>query len=168
MGQRFYSYDAFMELADGAAAYTASGKGQVGGSSKIIDLGGAPARTDLGIVGGMARIDAACVVDISAITTATDGSYRLSIMGSNNSDGSLPVELAGQDVGLGSGIPNGSAAGTDVAGTGSTTTTGRREILFATEQNGVNYQYVYLYVSVLGSTSKSISLTAFIAVLPLE
>jgi hypothetical protein len=168
MGMRTYNYDSKLVLSDGAAAYTASGIGQVNSANAILNFGGYPSRTDLGVVGGFARVDAACVVNISAITTATDGNYRLSVMGSNNANGSLPVVLGEIQVGLGSVLPNGSAAGTDVAGTGSTSTAGIREILFSTEQNGINYEYVYLYVTVSGSTSKSITLTAFVAVLPKE
>lgn len=168
MGYRTYTFDKLMQLADGAAAMVASGITQVAAANKILDLGGALTRSDLGIVGALARIDAAIVIDISAIATVTDGHYRIHVMGSNNSNGTLPVSLAAHDIGLGSAIPNGSAAGTDVAGTGSTTTPGRREILFCNEQNDVVYEYIYLYVEVLGVTSKSIQFTAFAAVLPEE
>lgn len=167
MGSRIYSYDKSMLLADGAAAQTADGIGQVGGANKILDLGGALSRTDLGIVGGLARLDAAVVVDISAITTATDGQVNMWVLGSNNADGSKPVVLGGLQLGLGNLLPNGTA-GSEATGAGSTTVAGRREILFSTEQNDINYEYAYLYVDHLGSTSHSITYTAFVAVLPKE
>ncbi|SDQ99623.1 hypothetical protein SAMN05519103_00347 [Rhizobiales bacterium GAS113] len=168
MGQRNYTFDAFMKLSDGAAAYTASGIGQVAAANKILDLGGAATRTDLGVIGAYARLDCVAVIDISAIATVTDGNYRLNILGSNNANGSLPVSLACHEVGLGTGIANGSAAGTDITGLGSTTTPGRREILFCNEQNDITYEFVYLYVEVLGATSKSITLQATACILPLE
>jgi hypothetical protein len=169
---RTYDYDVKMLLADGAAALTANSIGQVASANAIINLGGTgDVRTDLGIVGLTGgRGDFAAVLDIIALTTVTDGAYGLFIMGSNNANGSLPVVLGGQVVGLGSSasFPNGSAAGTDILGTGSTTTPGRRELMFATEQNGIFYQYIYLYVICYGTTSKSIQLSGFVAKLPLE
>lgn len=167
MGSRTYSFDALMQLADGAAASTSSGIGQVASANKILDMGGAPSRTDLGIVGGMARIDAMAVFDVSAIVaTNTDNLYTLSIMGSNNSDGSKPVNLASLLVGNFTLIPNGST-GAASTGAGSTSSAGRFELPFSTEQNDINYRYIYLYLTVVG-TSKSITLTAFVAVLPKE
>lgn len=172
---RTYSYDSKMQLSDGLAAYTASGVGQVASANAVVNLGGSPTALStewsvLGLIGGLARIDAVCVINISAITNTTDGQYRLSVMGSNASSLTYPIELAGQSVGLGSTLPDGTGTTlqTDVAGTGSTTTPGYREILFTNEQNGIIYQYIFLYVACLGSTSKSITLTGFIAVLPLE
>lgn len=170
---RTYEYDSKMLLSDNAAAYTASGIGQVASANAIINLGGTgDVRTDLGIIGLTGgRSDMACIIDITAVTTATDGAYGLFIMGSNNSNGSNPVTLCGQVVGLGSAtqFPNGagSTSQTDILGTGSTTTAGRREMYFSTEQNGIFYQYIYLYVLVYGSTSHSISVEAYVAKLPL-
>lgn len=167
MGSRTYSFDALMQLADGAAASTGNGIGQVASANKILDLGGSPARTDLGIVGGNARLDAMAVFDVSALVASnTDNLYTLSIMGSNNSDGSKPVNLATLLVGNFTLIPNGST-GSAATGAGSTSVAGRFELPFSTEQNDINYRYVYLYLTVAG-TSKSITLTAFVARLPQE
>jgi hypothetical protein len=169
---RTYSYDSKMLLSDNAAAYTASGIGQVASASAILNLGGTgDVRTDLGVIGLTGgRGDHAAIINVTALTTATDGQANLWIMGSNNSDGSKPVVLGGQQVGLGSTLPNGSGTTTqtDVLGTGSTTSPGRREIFFSTEQNGIFYQYIYLYVQHIGSTSHSVSVHAYVAKLPIE
>lgn len=165
---RTYNYDVLMVLNDGAAATVVSGIGKVGGSNKIIDLGGTgDVRTDLGVTGTtVSRGDFACVVSISAIAVVTDGNYKFSIMGSNNSDGSKPVCLAEQTWGLGTAVPNG-AAGSELTGAGSDTMAGRRELMFATEMNGVFYRYVYAYITASGTTSKSVTCNAYIAKLPL-
>lgn len=165
MGARTYSYDAFMVMADGAAATIVNGIGQVAAANKILDLGGALTRTDLGIVGGLARIDAAVVVDITAmVTSTTDDTYVINVMGSNNSNGSAPVVLGGIRVGNFTLIPNGST-GSAGTGAGSTSVPGRYEILFSSEQADIKYQYCYLYNTVAG-TAKSITYSAFMAVLP--
>lgn len=166
---RSYSYDSKMLLADGAAATTADGIGQVASANKIIDLGGTgDVRTDLSITGTtVSRLDAACIINISAITTATDGVYGLYIMGSNNSDGSKPCILGAQRVGLGASLPNGTS-GSELTGAGNTTVAGRREIFFSTQQNSIFYRYIYLYIDCEGSTSHSITLTAYVAKLPIE
>ena len=165
MGVRTYIYDKFMQMADGAAAMVASGFTQVSAATKILDLGGAASRTDLGIVGGNARLDAAIVLDISAIATVTDGLYRIHVLGSNVSSMANPVSLASLVLGLGSLIPNGTA-GSEVTAAGSTTLPGRREILFCNEQNDIIFEYIALYVEALGTTSKSVQFTAFCSVLP--
>lgn len=169
---RTYSYDSKMVLSDNAAAYTASGIGQVASASKIIDLGGTgDVRTDLGIIGlSGGRGDFAAIFNVTALTTTTDGQVNLWIMGSNNSNGSSPVVLAGQQVGLGSLLPNGTGTTTqtDVLGTGGTTTPGRRELYFSTEQNGIFYEFIYLYVQHIGSTSHSIAVHAYVAKLPVQ
>jgi hypothetical protein len=165
---RTYSFDVKMQLDDGAAARVASGIGQVGGSNSILYLGGlGDVRTDLGIVGAtVSRGDFACVVNIASIATATDGNYKFSIMGSQNASGANPVVLGEQTWGLGTVIPNG-AAGSETTGAGSTTQPGRRELMFATEMNGIYYDYVYAYLTVSGATSKSVQYSAYVAKLPL-
>jgi hypothetical protein len=180
MGSRSYSFDKFMQLHDGGAAVIASGFGKVGGSSKIIDLGGATNRLDLGIVGSESRIDAAVVIDISALATVTDGHYRIHVLGSSSANMASPVSLGCLDIGLGTSIA-GNPGGLGVAASeaaplntytalpaGNSTWPGRREILFTNEQNDIMNEFIALYVEVLGSTSASILFTAFAAVLPLE
>lgn len=165
---RTYSYDVKMQLADGAAAVTASGIAQVASANKIIDLGGTgDVRTDLGITGAtVSRGDFAAVINVTAITNTTDGHYLISIMGSNNSDGSKPVCLGELNLGLGTTLPNG-AAGSELTGAGSDTVAGRREMMFPTEMNGVFYRYIYAYTSVLGATGKSVTWSGYVAKLPL-
>lgn len=165
MGVRTYSYDALLVMADGAAATATNGIGQVGAANRILDLGGALTRTDIGIVGGLARMDAAIVIDVSAIVDSnTDNVYSIDVMGSNNSNGSAPVHLGGIKLGNFTLIPNGST-GSAGTGAGSTSVVGRYEILFASEQADIKYQYVYLYNTGAG-TSKSITYKAFMSVLP--
>jgi hypothetical protein len=167
MGSRTYAFDAFMQLADGANAVTAAGFTQVGGIAKILDLGGAPNRSDLGIVGGYARIDAALVVDVSALNVANaNNDYRLVLLGSNNANMSAPVVLGELELGNGAALPNG-VAGLASTGAGSTSFPGRYEMLFATEQADINYEFVALWVVPAG-TAPSITFTAFVAVLPMQ
>ena len=64
MGSRTYSFDAFLLMADGALATTASGIAQVGGANRILDLGGVLTRSDIGIVGALSRMDAVVVIDV--------------------------------------------------------------------------------------------------------
>jgi hypothetical protein len=165
---RTYSYDVKMQLADGASPMTASGICQVAAANQILYLGGlGDVRTDLGIVGAnVSRGDFACVVNISSIATATDGAYKFSILGSQNSNGSNPVVLGEQTWGLGTNIPNG-AAGAENTGAGSTTVAGRRELMFTTEMNGIYYDYVYGYLTSTGATSHSVQFNAYVAKLPL-
>jgi hypothetical protein len=106
------------------------------------------------------------VITISAVTNVTDGHYLISIMGSNNADGSKPVCLAELNLGLGSTVPNG-AAGSELTGAGSDSATGKREMMFPTEMNGVFFRYIYAYTSCLGTTSKSITWNGYVAKLPL-
>jgi hypothetical protein len=159
-----YQYDALLVLADGAAATTTAGIGQAASANRILDLGGVPNRTDLGIVGGWAKTLAMCVIDVSAIVVSTDEAYSIDIMGSNNSDGSDPVHLCGLKLGFSAAIPNG-GAGLAVDGTGSTTAVGRFYLPVHTAQNKINYRYVYIY-NTLSGTAESITYTAFLSMWP--
>lgn len=155
-----YPFDKFMQLADGAAATTANGIGQVAAANQILNLGAPLSRTDLGIVGELGRMKIAIVIDVSAIITAnTDDTYHIDVMGSNNANGSAPVHLGGLKLGNFTLIPNGST-GSAGTGAGSTTVVGRFIIFADMIQNDVAYQYLYLYNTVAG-TAKSITYTAF-------
>lgn len=165
MGSRTWTMDRKMLFADGAAATTASGIAQVSGANAIIDLGGAPNRTDLGIVGGYARVDMAMQIDVSALVASnTDNVYRLHVMGSNNADGSKPVVLGGIVLGNFTLIPNGST-GSAATGAGSTSVAGRYEVFFTNEQADIIYEYIYIYVTAAG-TGVSITFTAEGVILP--
>lgn len=166
---RTYSFDALMELDDGASVHSASGFGQVGGVTQIIDLGGSPINTNFAVlmqIGALARIDAMCVVDVAAITDATGETATVSLMGSNNSNGSAPVNLATLLLGAGASLPNGSA-GAASTGAGSTTSPGKFEMPFTNEQNGIVYEFVYIFVTI-GSTASIQFNTVYIAPQALE
>lgn len=160
MGDRTYSFDANLLLSDNAAAYTATGFTQVGGADAVLDMGGNQGVTPQ----QLARIDAVAVVDVTAMdATTTDEAYRILVVGSQVSAftaGTIQVlgemELAGGVL---------SVLGPGAAGVTKTATAGRYEIPFSTEQNNVKYQYVKMFL-VLTGTTPSISLSAFVAVLP--
>jgi len=151
---RSYTFDANALLSDNAAAYTASGYGQVNGANGIVDLGGNQSTTPK----QQARIDAVAVIQVTAIDIATgDEGYKILVVGSNASD------MSTGNICLGS-IQLGKAAHTDVP-TAPDSTTGTYEVPFSNEQAGVFYEYVALYLVIAGTTP-SISLFSFIAVLP--
>lgn len=157
---RTYSFDANLELSDNAAAYTASGWAQKGGADGVVDLGGNQGTSPV----QQARIDAVCVVDVTALDgVTTDEAYRLIVAGSN--DPAFPngaAQVLGE-VELAGGIL--SVLGLGGAGVTKTAVTGRYEIMFTNNVAGNFYQYVKLFL-VLTGTTPSISLEAFIAVLP--
>lgn len=171
MGDRTYSFDANMALSDGAAAYTASGYAQYGGADGIIDLGGnqnvtvtLPSIADSSsITPQQARIDAVCVLDLTAVTTTGTASEKVIIVLSND-----PAFGAGKTIQAGmmefgaiasQSQPNGFVTAAPNATGGS-----RYEIPFSSEQNNVKYQYVKIYVVI--ANSGSITFKAFVAVLP--
>ncbi len=171
-GDRTYSFDINNAVSDGAAAYTASGYATYGGAQSVIDTGGnqnvtitLPSITNSStITPQQARIDAAMIIDLTAIYTGGTNSYKLMVLGSND-----PAFGAGNVACLG-GIELGTAGSTDVPN-GITTPApaavggSRYELLFSTEQNNVKYEYVKLY-HVLAGTTPSITYKAFMAVLP--
>ena len=155
MGQRNYLFDKFNLLSDNLTAYTTSQISKVAATNVILDTGGALTRTDIGIVGGLARIDAAIVLDVSAIVVGATNLYDVFVMGSNSASGASPQVLGSMRLGNAAVLPN----------TGVTSVAGRYEILLATEQADINYEFVYLYVIPQGTTP-SITFNAFLAVLP--
>ena len=171
-GDRTYSIDANMILSDGVAAYAASGYAQYAGADGIVDLGGnqtvtitLPSIADVStITPQQARIDAVCVLDVTAVTTSGTASEKVILVGSND-----PAFGAGKTIQLGmmefgaiasQDQPNGFVTAAPNAVGGS-----RYEIPFTNEQNNVKYEYVKLYV-VLGGSNASITFKAFMAVLP--
>jgi hypothetical protein len=152
---RTYSFDANLILADNAAAYTASGVSQVGGVATTLDLGGnqgtSPAE--------LARIDAVAVIDVTAIkVSAGNETYKLLINASND-----PNFGAGNVINVGA-IELNAAASDDVPNSAASVT-GRYEVMFCTQQAGNIYEFLQLYL-VAGGTLPSISISAFVAVLP--
>lgn len=169
-GDRTYSFDANMVLADGAAAQTAAGYAQSGGADGVVDLGGnqgitvaLPSIADSStITPQQARIDAMLVIDVTAITVSGSDVYKLCLVGSNDpAFGSGNVQLfaeyqlgeaAQMDFlnGINTPAPN------SVGGS-------RYEVGFTNEQNSIKYQFCKLYVA---GTFGSITFRAFVAVLP--
>lgn len=154
MGDRTYSFDVNLLLSDNAAAYTADGYAQVGGADAVLDLGGNQGVTPT----QQARIDAMCVIDVTAIDIASnDETYVLRILGCNTAGFASAVrELAAITLGKGSVL---------VPATQSNGIVGRYELPFCTEQVNTKYEFVKLYVDV-GGTTPSIAFQAFVAVLP--
>ncbi len=160
MGDRQYSFDANLQLSDGAAAYTATGFAQVGGADGIVDLGGNQGVTPL----QQARIDAVCVIDVTALdAVTTDEAYRLILVGSNVAAFTAGTIMVLGELELAGGVL--SVLGPGAAGVTKTATTGRYELLFCTEQDDTKYEFIKLFL-VLTGTTPSITFTAFVAVLP--
>ncbi len=172
MGDRTYSFDANAALSDGAAAIAATGYSQYAGSDGLFDSGGnqnvtvqLPSIADgSGIITPQqARIDAALVVDLTAVTTSGTASAKLILVGSND-----PAFGAGKSAQLGM-MEFGAAASLEQANgflTPAPNAVGgsRYELMFTNEQNNVKYQFIKLYVVI--ANSGSITFKAFIAVLP--
>jgi hypothetical protein len=121
-----------------AGAVTASGNATVAAAARILDL-------------GAARVDGRVVCDVSAIDTVTgDESYVLQVQGSNSPTfASGIVALASKQ--LGGATPTGNSAATG---------TGRYEIAFTNEENGVVYRYMRVRYVIAGTTP-SINFVAF-------
>lgn len=170
-GDRTYSIDANMILSDGAAAITASGYAQFAGADGIVDLGGnqnvsitLPSIADVSsITPQQARIDAVCVVDVTAVTTSGTAVEKLILVGSNNAafSAGTVAQLGMMEFGAAASLEqvNGFVTPAPPAVGGS-----RYEIPFTSEQNNVKYQFVKLYVVI--ANSGSITFKAFVAVLP--
>jgi hypothetical protein len=171
MGDRTYSFDGNMGLSDGAAAITASGYAQYAGSDGIVDFGGnqnvtvtLPSIADVSsITPQQARIDAVCVIDMTAVTTTGTASEKLILVLSNNPAFSAGTTIMAGMMEFGAiasqDQPNGFVTAAPPAVGGS-----RYEIPFTTEQNNVKYEYLKLYVVI--ANSGSVTFRAFVAVLP--
>jgi hypothetical protein len=172
-GDRTYSFDANMGLADGAAAQTGTGFTQYAGADGFVDLGGnqgavvtLPSIADVStIVPQQARIDAVCVVDLTAIGTTSTNLYKLLLLGSNNPAFTVGTAqaLAELELGAFASLSNtfGFVTPAPPAVGGS-----RYELLFTNEQNNVKYQFLKLYAVLSGGGSPSTQFRAFVAVLP--
>jgi hypothetical protein len=171
-GDRAYSIDAGMCLSDGLAAVTASGYSQYAAQDGIVDTGGnqnsgylLPSIASVSsLTPQQARIDAVCVIDVTAVTTSGTASAQLLLVVSN--DPAFGPTLGSWQVGS---MMFGAAAAFAQPNALVTPTppqlgASRYEIPFTTERNGVKHQFVKLYVVV--ANSGSITFKAFIAVLP--
>lgn len=171
MGDRTYSFDANMGLSDGVSAIAATGYAQYAGADGIVDLGGdqnvtitLPSIADVSTIKPQqARIDAVCVLDVTAVTTSGTALAKVILVGSNDpafGSGNV-VELGMMEFGAAASI---SALNAFVTPAPNAVGGSRYEIPFTSEQNNVKYQYVKLYVVI--SNSGSITFKAFVAVLP--
>jgi hypothetical protein len=171
-GDRTYSVDANMFLSDGAAAIAASGYAQYGGAQGIVDLGGNQNVTitlpsiaaTATLTPQQARIDAVCVLDLTAITTTGTAVATVIIVGSNDpafgaTKGSWQLGMMSFGAAASLLQPNAIVTPAPAAIGGS-----RYEIPFTNEQNNVKYEYVSIYVVI--ANSGSITFRAFVAVLP--
>ncbi|MBN9155811.1 hypothetical protein [Microbacterium sp.] len=140
MGQRIYNQDLELILADGAAAITADGVTQVGGSAASKKV-------------GPGRFEAVLIVDVSALDiSSADEVYHLLLQGSSAANFSSVETLAQLSLGATAARPGGAV----------NSVIGRYEIPFITEQHDAVYDYIRLYVDVAGTTP-SITLKAWIA-----
>ena len=137
--------DTQTQIADDTAAVTASGAAKVGGSAKILDLGGGD-QPNAPIVWGDLQWD------ISAVDVTTgDEQYDLILEGSNSSTFASGID---ELVRIHIGGTTGAVGGRDVVAT-----TGRYVVAFSNEKNGTTYQYVRGYF-VLAGTTPSVTSTA--------
>jgi hypothetical protein len=176
-GTRNYTFDANMQLDDGTTAHAAAGWGQVGGAQSIIDLGGNQGVTitlpsiaaTSTLTPQQPRIDAVCVIYVSALTLSGSDLYRLSLAASNNAGLNVAagnVVLGQLQFGEGSAfdIPDGLTT-TAPLGSGNYPAGEIYELPFTNEQYGQPYEFVSLYFS---GTFGSITAAAYVAVLARE
>lgn len=150
---RTYDFDINLLVADNAAPYAASGWLTVGGVQSVIDLGGNQGTSPL----EQARIDACLVMDVTAITVTGTGTYQFDVYVSNDPNFGLGnVQAAGGiQLGVGTSLRNANSANS---------VTGRYELFFTNNVAGSIYEYVSVYLT--AANTPSISVEAFIAVLP--
>ena len=152
---RRWSFDANLQVGDGVAPMTASGFAQNAGANGVLDLGGNQGASPK----QQARIDAVMVIDITALGAFATNSYTFAVVGSN--DPALAagnVVLGAAQVGVAPAL-----APTPLA---TPAPPGTVEILFCTNQMGLLYEYVGLYVTIAGTTP-TVTFHAFVAVLPI-
>jgi hypothetical protein len=150
---RTYTFDVNNQISDNAAAYTASGWLTVGGAQGIVDVGGNQGTTPL----QQARIDAVLCLDVTAITVSGTQTYQFDVYVSNDPGFGLGnVQAAGGiQLGVGTSLRNANSL---------TSVIGRYELMFSTNVAGSIYEYVSVYLT--AANSPSISVEAFVAVLP--
>lgn len=137
--QKDFTFDYAMRMKD-AGLVAASAAAQVGGSDKIIDLGGAH------------RIDARVIVDTSAVEVATGNEkYNIKVQGSSSSSFASGVVNLGE-ITLGDSSVSLESSDTEAAT--------RREIHFCNEVNGTAYRYLRVYTEVAGTIATGINYTA--------
>lgn len=139
--RRSYAYDTELIMKD-AGLVAASAAAQVSSAAKILTVGNA-------VFKGVA------VFDVSAIEIASnDELYILCVQGSTSSSFASDVQnLAALPLGA-----------TEVnPGAAIDSTTGRYELPFINEQDGVTYPYLRVYTYAAGTIATGINYTAFFA-----
>ncbi len=137
-GHAQYTHDTLLELKD-AGLVAASAAAQVGGSNKILDLGGA------------AEFFGEALIDVTAIETDSSNEvFTILIQGSNSSSFASGVEtLAATRVGHATGLAAGET----------TSTTGRIRLPVRNERNGTVYRYIRAYTIVAGTVATGVNYT---------
>ena len=137
---RDFTPDILHQLKD-AGLVAATAAAQVGGAARILDL-------------GAGRIDARVIVDMTAVEVDTGNEgYKIWAEVSSSPTFATDVWIAG---GLSVGDSSVSLETVD------TTATGRRELHFTNEINGVSYRYCRLYTVVIGTVATGINYTAWL------
>ena len=138
---RQYAYDVNLLMKD-AGLVAASAAAQVSSAAKILTVGDA-------VFKGFA------VLDVTAIEIASnDEAYRICVQGSTSATFASDVQnLAMIQLGATEVNPGGAID----------STTGRYELPFINEQNGVTYPYLRLYTDVAGTVATGINYTGFFA-----
>lgn len=137
---RSYTFDANLEMKD-AGLVAADAAAQVDSADKILAVGDAVFKGVL-------------VVDVSAIEIASnDELYRIIVQGSSSATFASDIEnLAELSLGATEVRPGGAID----------STTGRYELPFINQQDGVTYPYVRVYTDVAGTIATGINYSAYI------
>jgi hypothetical protein len=159
---RTYTFDKNLELADGAVPMTVTGFAQTGGANGVLDLGGNQGTTPK----QQSRIDAVCVIDMTSIANNGTQTYKFMLLGSNDAGMATGNVCLGEvTVGAGASIDGINMATSPPVTAPATVGSGRYELLFTTNQAGLLYEFVALYV-IIGGAASSAAFKAFVAVLP--
>ena len=147
--------DAATILLEGALSVNNNGSpGTVGGSARVIDLGPMleKRQADDTSSGGAAGLRGDVALDVSDLTLGAGVTYLVRLQGSDTSDFTIATTVAGK-------ILHG--AGSQFGDTNASSP-GRYTIPFVTEQNGLRYRYLRLWVEFI--SPGDITLTASLTV----
>jgi hypothetical protein len=137
---RSYTYDADLALKD-AGLVAADAAATVGGSARRINVGDA-------VFKGVA------VIDVTAIEVASnDEFYRIIVQGSTSPTFASDIENLAEITLAAAAVRPGGAK---------VSTTGRYELFFVNEQDGVVYPHIRLFTDVGGTIATGINYSAFI------
>lgn len=143
-----YTYDANMQLKD-AGLVAADAAATVGGSAKVLDLGGGLVEGDI-------------IIDVSALEIASgDERYTIIAMLSSSSTFASDIVIASA-IAIGDGSTIGTAFGS--SGVDVDDAVGRYILPFRNERNGIWYRYLRIWTDVAGTIATGINYTAFAAI----